>query len=239
MNRFLKGKKRLIMENKMFLSTLFFLFFIPCTSFSLDNSILADIKKIRSVYEKAEQISLTAKVNIYNEKIGNPKITIASLKKDGMKFISIIGSQITVSNGKMQMLIDKTEKSVTVIPALNKLPEWMNNQMTDTSSVAGITIVKNTATEKRFSWNTTGTEYSLMEICFDPKTWFVKEVVYEYREPAITGVHKVHIFYTVNSINKPIDKSVFDLSQYVTEKGGKIKLTETYKNYTLYDQRKN
>lgn len=200
------------------------------------SSPFADFAKVRAKYESMKQVSMKISVKMFPEK-DHPFQQTGIVKRDGEKIYMSYNNQIVIGDGKYVVACNSKDKTILLSDAFVVSSGFYNEMQLD-SAMTGLTYLINTPEEKKLSAVTKNTEYTKIHYTINASDWLLKEVLYEYKYPTQTGLKKIVINYDYSSINKPLDKSVFNISPFVIVKTkSKAVLNNNYSDYELYDQR--
>lgn len=225
---------------KYYILVLCALFLSPGIAFSqraIDDLVLMS-KKYNAI--TAYQIDISVKVYKNNSDVKPEFVSVGKNLKSGSKMYLSMLNRKTIVNNELMLVVDDQQKllmysgiSSDQIAALSKTQLFNIDSLVKKQGLVA-NYLDPVAGNKRIEIVTKGEDIERTVICYDGKTYALKEVAYYYGTEGKKnfGNSKVIISYPVFSFEVK-NPELFNQSKYIIKKGKRVEAVGNYKGYKL------
>ncbi len=202
------------------------------------------LKKMNDKYAAATSIQLEFEASYYTtHSLGTASNTMkGKVAYDGGNYYSdAMGQEIIISK-KSMLIVDKTEKSITVLPGRDSKDAGKNTTAStepDSAWLAAtsITLQNTTGDTRTIVVKEKNSLYERTEITINATTFAMEKVAYYYTAIETGGKPAFVVTYKNVRFDENIPDSQFSEKKYIQRKGGTISAAAAFSQYTIIDLR--
>jgi outer membrane lipoprotein-sorting protein len=201
------------------------------------------LKKMNERYAKATSIQLEFEASYFStHSLGSPSNSMkGKVAYDGDNYYSDAMGQEIIITKKSMLIVDKAEKSITVLPGRDTKDAKNTGASMEPDSAwlaaTSITLQNSTGPTRTVIVKEKNSIYERTEITINATTCAMEKVAYYYNAIETGGKPAFVVTYTNVHFDEDIPDSQFSEKKYIQRKGNAISPAAAFSQYAIVDLR--